>query len=762
MNTKGLKIRSTEEIINKAQLSATDKMTEQEYATLLANTAANMTDIHPDYGILAARIAMEELHKELAQTTFKEHIDKLYNHEINGVKSTRISKSTYDFIMSHADELEEIIDYSRDFDGWDYSAYCMIVKSNLYEIDNKPAETITQMHLRVACGIANNIEDVKAIYDALSKREISVSSPVISNAGSEQNQMASCYLQYCEDAMVGDDYPITGKVGGIMKAMTQLAAQSKGRGGNAITITDVRGNGSPIRKVNGKSNGILPFMKMFDSTIGAVNQGGKRAGTCAVYIEPWHSDILEFLDAGNHFTIEEKRCKNLFFGLWMNDLFFKRLITDQNNAKWTLFDPGIVTQYLEKPLSEYYGDEFVEKYEYLESLNIGNEIPLMEIWTRVCHLWQTTGMPYMVNKDEVNKKSNENNLGTVKQSNLCTEITLVSDKDHTGVCVLASIVLPQYVNDTVDTDKLIQAARIATRITDRIIDLQFYPTPETRNACVNRRPVGIGMQGLADMFHKLKLEFTGEEAQRLNKIVYEALYLGCVMESIELAKVYGAYKGYEGSLASQGKLQYDLWGLTEEDLHFKEEWKQVKQDLEKYGLRNSEITALAPTAASSVRMGNAEMHEPYTRNVYVRSHIAGTSQIVNKYLVKELQELGLWSSAMFDKIVYLEGSIQDIEEIPQDIKDRYKTIYEIDWKKLIDMNADRSPFISQTSSFNHYTSSKDASPTLFTQKVLYAWRKGLKTLSYYMHTEAASTAKKEMAGTRETNSVEGCGDACQI
>lgn len=759
-----------------------DGITTEELDNLSAGIAASLANIHPDYSILGARIAMDRLHKNLdiQNTLFSDNITKLYNHQINGIKSIRIGKHTYDFIQKHKDQLNKIINYSRDLEGYDFAAIQSFFKRGLEQIDGKVAETPQQMYMRVAIGLnvwkprnerevaeferrtgqklmpshiqkmtdKERLVEIERYYNLLSARKISHSGPVLMHAGSEYNQMASCYLQYCEDALTGDDYHETGMVEGIMKAMSQLAKQSQGGGGNAITLVDLRAGGSPIRKTNGKSNGLLPFMKMFDSTIGAINQSGKRAGTCAVYLEPWHADVLEYLDAGNHFTIEEKRCKNLFYALMMNDLFFERLMRDQAQAQWTLFDPGIVSNHIEKPLSDYYGEEFKEKYEYLESLGVGKTIPLMEIWSRCCNLWQTTGMPYILNKDEINKKSNQKNIGVVKSSNLCTEIALVSNAQETAVCVLGSVCVSQFYNPKlegkIDYEGIIETSRLATRTLNNVIDLQYYPTPETRDSCLMRRAIGIGAQGLADLFHELRIGFTSTEAHEINKKIYEAIYFGCIKESMELAKQDGSYTGFDGSPASKGILQFDMWGVDENSLMLKKEWQQLKKDIQKHGLRNSEVTALAPTASSSIRMGNNEMHEPYTRNVYVRQTIAGSMQIVNKHLVNELVEQNLWNQNICDQIIMRDGSVQGIDEIPQDIQDRYKTVYELDWMKLIDMMAERSPFVSQTSSYNHYTTYEDSGPTAFTQKVIYAWKKGLKTISYYQHTEAATTAKKEL------------------
>ncbi|NJK71456.1 MAG: ribonucleoside-diphosphate reductase subunit alpha [Thermales bacterium] len=389
-------------------------------------------------------------------------------------------------------------------------------------------------------------------------------------------------------------------------------------------------------------------------------------------------------------------------------------------------------------------------YEELEARGLGKQISIMEIWSRICNLWQTTGMPYILNKDEINRKSNQKNLGTIKSSNLCTEIALVSNSQETAVCVLSSICVARFVDQSypegVDYDRIIQTARIATKHLNNVIDLQYYPTPETRNSCLMRRAIGVGAQGLADVFHELRIGFTSKEAKKINKHIYEAIYYGCLKESMELAKEDGYYTGFEGSPASKGELQFDMWGIKEEDLILQEKWTQLKKDIIEYGLRNSEVTALAPTASSSVRMGNNEMHEPFTRNIYVRQTIAGSLQIVNRFLVQELNELGLWNQGLCNDIISQDGSIQGIADIPEDIQKRYKTVYELDWKDLIDMMADRSPFVSQTSSYNHYTTYSESGPTAFTQKIIYGWKKNLKTLSYYQHTETATTAKKELGG----------------
>jgi ribonucleoside-diphosphate reductase alpha chain len=776
--TRDLDNVNMELIISKFNSSSVNLELDESNQRLLASICANLSLKHYDYQLLGGRLLMDIIYKTVGipQRSFIDNLNMIHNHTINGVKTGRISTEVMDFVNNNAEQINLIWDGQYDFD-LDYSAVLSFEKRGLERVNGRLAEVPSYSFLRAAIGINvfkdtskeakdsyakfikhdyytplielytdnERIENINEYYEKLIKRQISLPGPILLHAGSDLNQMASCYLQYSGDSLTGDNYNITGEVDGILKAVTQLSAQSKGGGGNAIALHDIRSQGSLIKKTNGFSNGILPFMKMFDATIGAINQSGKRAGTCAVYLEPWHSDIIDFLNAANHFTIEEKRCKNLFYGLFMNDVFFDRLVRDQMNAKWTLFDPAEVLKYIDKPLSEYYGQEFKKKYEYLETLGIGKEVPLMDIWMKIVNLFQTTGNPYIVNKDAMNSKSNQKNIGTIKSSNLCTEIALVSNNEETAVCVLSSICVSRFVhNNEVDYEGIINAAQLATKNLNNVIDLQYYPTRETRNSCLARRSIGVGVQGLADLFAQLGLSFTCDEAIQINKKVYESVYYGCLKESCYLAKKLGhTYEGFEGSPIANGILQFDMWDNVE--LSMVEEWNNLKSDIKKYGVINSEVTALAPTASSSIRMGNNEMHEPFTRNLYVRQTISGSIQIINKHLMNDLQKIGLWNETIIDEILALDGSVQKVSLIPQEIKLRYLTSYEIDWKKLIDMNADRSPFVSQSISFNHYTPFNEASPTAYTQKIIYAWKKGIKTLSYYMHTETASTAKKEFA-----------------
>jgi len=771
-------------VAQKTIQSMVDGISTAELDNLSAGIAANFTNIHPDYSVLGARLLVSRLHKQLEvdSRTFTQNLALQYNLITHNKKSTRVSKEMYDFCVKYEKELQEIIDYSLDYNDYDYAAIISYIKSSLRKIDGQTAETPSQMFLRVAVGLhipkirpdreldafekysgfrpdkyrlmdlsdEQRLVEIKKYYDQLAHRKVSPQSPIIVHAGSEMNQMPSCYLQYCGDSLTGDSYYTDGEVKGIMGSLTQMAAQGKSGGATGVNISDLRSKGSYIAKTGGNSNGILPFMKMFDSSIAAIDQGGRRAGVCTLYLEPWHKDVLDFLDAGDHFTVEEKRCKHIFYALYTNDLFFKRLINDQFNAKWTVFDPADVVARLGHSLSDVYGEEFEKEYLMLEAEGLGETIPLMEIWNRVCKLIQISGNPYIVHKDSFNSKSNQQNIGVIKGSNVCTEIALVSNNDETGVCVLSSISLPRFVNKETkkfDFEALIETSHITARSLNNVLDIQHYPTPETRNSCLSSRAIGIGAQGLADVFAILKLDFDSAEAAKLNKQIYECIYYGSMYESIELAKIEGAYHYYEGSPLSKGILQFDMWGLSDNDTFLGvEKWGELRANLTKYGARNSEVTALMPTASSSIRMGNNEMHEPFTRNIYIRQYIGGSIRILNRYLVNDLIELGLWSEDLCNRIIYNEGSVQGLDEIPADIQSRYRTAYELDFKTMIDMMADRSPFVSQAASLNHFITYTDSGPTAFTQRIVYAWKKGLKTLSYYMHTETASTAKKELGG----------------
>ena len=728
-----------------------EKYTEQELISLCATEANSKAYLNNQFSYLASRIILHSLHSGIS---FSQSISNQYNDLIKGKPNPRIDQRIMDFVQKNAIELDAMIKNEQDF-ILDYPQLQSYLRSTLRRLQNgELAETPNQMFMRVAVGLfchdLKPLDLIKDYYTQLSELKISPQSPIIVHAGSKYNQMPSCYLQYCEDSMCGgDEYENTGQAGGILGAVMQMGQQGKSGGATGINISDIRSRGSYINKTGGYSNGIVPFMKIFDSAIGAINQGGRRAGVCALYIEPWHADIMEFLGAGEHFTAEEQRCKNLFFALYTNDLFFERMLKDGINAKWTLFDPAIVKENNNDiSLSDIYGSEFRKVYLDLEARGLGKTILLNDIWSKVCNLIQINGNPYIVHKDSINAKSNQQNQGVIKGSNVCCEVTLVSDKDNTGVCVLSSISLPKFINQGIfDYDKFIETVRITVKSLNNVIDIQHYPTVQTRKSSLNSRAIGIGVQGLADVFAMLNLDFDSDGAKEINKAIYECLYYGALLESCKLARQVGTYNLYKGSPVSQGLLQHDMWGIKDEDTFLGvDKWLQLRNDIAKFGVRNSEVTALMPTASSSIRMGNTEMHEPFTRNVFVRRYIGGEVQIVNQHLVKDLVSLDLWNDDMFNDICLNNGSIQDIDNIPKNIKSKYRTAYELGHKDLTKMMADRSPFISQSSSYNHYIKKEDISQREITNRVLFAWKKGLKTLSYYIHSEASSTGKKEMGG----------------
>lgn len=752
-------------IIKEIENRLFDNITDRELIDLISVHLNSKAITDNKYTYLASQITVDYIHST-QEMSFRIAMQKQRDEIINGSQSLLIDKKIIEFINANSNKLKEIIKHERDY-IFDYNQLQSYLKSSLrYNQYKELAETPQQMFLRVAVGLfsqtdesleikLSNIEDY---YNELSLLKISPQSPIIVHAGSKYNQMPSCYLQYCQDSMCGDDYSETGVINGILGAVAQMGEQGKSGGATGINISDIRANQSLIKKTGGRSNGILPFMKIFDSAIGAINQGGRRAGVCALYLEPWHKDIFDFLGAGEHFTTEEKRCKNLFYGLYTNDVFFDRMIADGINAKWTLFDPAVIREHLDgKCLSDFYGKEFKEKYLYLESINIGEEIKLDDIWSKVCHIIKLNGNPFIVHKDSINEKSNQQNQGVIKGSNVCCEVTLVSDKDNTGVCVLSSIALPKFVNvedNSFDFDSFIKSAGLVVRSLNNVLDIQHYPTVQTRNSALNSRAIGIGVQGLADVFAMLELDFDSDKAKKINKALYEVLYFACLSESCDLAQKYGAYNLYEGSPVSKGILQHDMWSILDKDTFLGEEvWKQLRDKIKLYGIRNSEVTALMPTASSSIRMGNTEMHEPFTRNIFVRRYIGGEVLVVNQHLIKVLKDRNILNDNFIQDLIQNNGSVQNIDYIPDDIKSMFRTAYELPHKELTKMMTDRSVFVSQSASFNHYVNKESLNQKEITIRILFAWKKGLKTLSYYFHSEASTTAKKEMGIVSKTCNI---------
>lgn len=696
-----------------------------ELDNLAAETAAYMTTIHPDYAILAARIAVSNLHK---QTTKQfSQVSKILYEYINpktGLHSPMISKETYDIICANADELNSAIVYDRDF-NYNYFGFKTLERSYLLRVNGKVAERPQHLLMRVAVGIhGSDIERVIETYNLMSSRYFTHGSPTLFNAGTPNPQMSSCFLV----AMKEDS------IDGIYDTLKTCALISKSAGGIGLHIHNIRSTGAYIAGTNGTSNGIIPMVRVFNNTARYVDQGGnKRPGAFALYLEPWHSDIFDFIDIRKNHGKEEIRARDLFPALWIPDLFMKRV---EQNGEWTLFSPN------EAPgLADVYGEEFEALYEKYEQEGRGRStVKAQKLWYAILEAQTETGTPFMLYKDACNKKTNQKNLGIIKSSNLCCEIVEYSSPEEVAVCNLASIALPSFVekdaqNSWYNFDKLHEVTKVVTRNLNRIIDRNFYPVEEAKRSNMRNRPIALGVQGLADTFMILRIPFDSQEAKELNIQIFETIYHAAVEASIELAQEEGPYETYEGSPASKGLLQYDLWDKKPSELW---DWDTLKQNLAKHGLRNSLLVAPMPTASTSQILGNNECFEPYTSNIYSRRVLAGEFQIVNPHMLKDLVDLGIWNDAMKNNIISNNGSIQSLPNVPDAIKALYKTVWEISQKHIIDMAADRAAFIDQSQSLNIHI----REPTMgkLTSMHFYGWKKGLKTGMYYLRTQAAAAA----------------------
>lgn len=696
-----------------------------ELDNLAAETAAYMTTIHPDYAILAARIAVSNLHKQTTKQ-FSQVSKELYDY-INprtGLHSPMISRETYDVILKHSDELNSAIVFDRDF-NYNYFGFKTLERSYLLRINGKVAERPQHLIMRVAIGIhGNDIERVIETYNLMSQKYFTHGSPTLFNAGTPSPQMSSCFLV----AMKEDS------IDGIYDTLKTCALISKSAGGIGLHIHNIRSTGAYIAGTNGTSNGIIPMVRVFNNTARYVDQGGnKRPGAFALYLEPWHSDIFDFIDIRKNHGKDETRARDLFPALWIPDLFMKRV---EQNGDWTLFSPN------EAPgLPDVYGAEFEELYEKYERENRGRRtIKAQKLWYSILEAQTETGTPFMVYKDACNEKTNQKNLGIIKSSNLCTEIVEYSSPDEVAVCNLASIALPSFVEkDAKSTwynfERLHEVTKVVTRNLNRIIDRNYYPVPEAKNSNMRNRPIALGVQGLADSFMELRLPFDSQEASELNIQIFETIYHAAVESSIELAAIEGPYPSYEGSPASKGILQFDMWNRKPTELW---DWDSLKQKMAKHGLRNSLLVAPMPTASTSQILGNNECFEPYTSNIYSRRVLAGEFQIVNPYLLRDLVDLGVWNDDMKNSIIANNGSIQHLPNVPDVLKKLYKTVWEISQKHIIDMAADRAAFIDQSQSLNIHI--RDPTMGKLTSMHFYGWKKGLKTGMYYLRTQAAAAA----------------------
>ena len=702
-----------------------DGVTTSELDNLAAETAASMTISHPDYAQLAARIAISNLHKN-TNKSFSETMKEMYfyvNPRTNQ-KAPLLSDEVYEAIQANAEFLNSHIIYNRDF-NYDYFGFKTLERSYLLKINGKIVERPQHMLMRVAVGIhLNDMESVIETYDLMSKKFFTHATPTLFNAGTPKPQMSSCFLLTMKDDSID----------GIYDTLKQTAKISQSAGGIGLSIHNVRATGSYIRGTNGTSNGIVPMLRVFNDTARYVDQGGgKRKGSFAIYLETWHADIFEFLDLKKNTGKEEMRARDLFFAMWTSDLFMKRV---QEDTYWTLMCPN------ECPgLCDVYGEEFDALYTSYEAQNKGRKtVKARELWEKILESQIETGTPYMLYKDAANRKSNQKNLGTIRSSNLCTEIMEYTAADEIAVCNLASISLPMFVeNGEFNHQLLYNVTKRVTRNLNKVIDRNYYPVPEAENSNMRHRPVGLGVQGLADAFILLRLPFTSDEAKKLNQEIFETMYFAAVTASMEEAKVDGPYSSFKGSPISQGEFQHNLWNIKDEELSGRWDWKALRKDVMKHGVRNSLLMAPMPTASTSQILGNNEAFEPYTSNIYTRRVLSGEFIVVNKHLLEDLVKRGLWTEDLKQQLMRNNGSVQDLD-IPQDLKELYKTVWEMSMKDIIDMSRHRGYFIDQSQSLNLFM--QDANYAKLTSMHFYAWQSGLKTGMYYLRTKAAVDAIK--------------------
>ncbi|MBX2829320.1 MAG: ribonucleoside-diphosphate reductase subunit alpha [Flavobacteriaceae bacterium] len=703
-----------------------DGVTTSELDTLAAEIAATMTVTHPDYAKLAARISVSNLHKN-TKKTFSEVMKDLYEY-VNprtGKPAPLLSDEVYKIIEENADELDSTIIYNRDF-GYDYFGFKTLERSYLLKLNGQIAERPQHMLMRVSIGIhLNDLAAAKETYELMSKKFFTHATPTLFNSGTPKPQMSSCFLLTMKDDSID----------GIYDTLKQTAKISQSAGGIGLSIHNIRATGSYIAGTNGTSNGIVPMLRVFNDTARYVDQGGgKRKGSFAIYVEPWHADIFDFLDLKKNHGKEEMRARDLFYAMWIPDLFMKRV---QEDGEWTLMCPN------ECPgLFDSHSEEFEKLYTKYEKEDRGRKtIKARELWEKILESQIETGTPYMLYKDAANRKSNQKNLGTIRSSNLCTEILEYTSPDEVAVCNLASIALPMFVkNGAFDHKELFKVTKRVTKNLNRVIDRNYYPVKEAENSNFRHRPVGLGVQGLADTFIMLRLPFTSDEAKQLNQEIFETLYFAAVTASMEEAKVDGAYESYKGSPMSEGLFQHNLWNIKDEELSGRWDWTKLRKDVKKHGVRNSLLVAPMPTASTSQILGNNEAFEPYTSNIYTRRVLSGEFIVVNKHLLEDLVKLGLWNEDLKEEIMRANGSIQNVDVIPQELKDLYKTVWELSMKDIIDMSRHRGYFIDQSQSLNLFM--ENANMAKLTSMHFYAWKSGLKTGMYYLRTKSAVDAIK--------------------
>ena len=714
-----------------------DGVTTSELDNLAAEIAATMTTTHPDYAKLAARISVSNLHKN-TKKSFSETMTDLYLY-VNprtGKKAPLLSDEVHEIIQKNADKLDSSIIYNRDF-GYDFFGFKTLERSYLLKLNGVIVERPQHMLMRVSIGI--HLEDIEAAletYELMSKRYFTHATPTLFNSGTPKPQMSSCFLLTMKDDSID----------GIYDTLKQTAKISQSAGGIGLSIHNVRATGSYIAGTNGTSNGIVPMLRVFNDTARYVDQGGgKRKGSFAIYVEPWHADIFDFLELKKNHGKEEMRARDLFYAMWTPDLFMKRV---EENADWTLMCPNECPD-----LYNVHGDEFDAMYLKYESEGRGRRtIKARELWEKILESQIETGTPYMLYKDAANRKSNQKNLGTIRSSNLCTEIIEYTAPDEVAVCNLASIALPMFVKDgAFDHQALYDVTVRVTKNLNRVIDRNYYPVIEAQNSNFRHRPVGLGVQGLADAFIMLRLPFTSEEAKKLNQEIFETLYFAAVTASSEEAKNEGPYETYKGSPMSKGEFQHNLWGIKDEELSGRWDWAALRKTVKKQGVRNSLVVAPMPTASTSQILGNNECFEPYTSNIYTRRVLSGEFIVVNKHLLEDLVDRGLWNEEMKQELMRNNGSVQGIEGIPQDLKELYKTVWEMSMKDIIDMSRQRGYFIDQSQSLNLFM--EGATMAKLTSMHFYGWKSGLKTGMYYLRTKSAVDAIKFTLDTKSKAEV---------
>ena len=703
-----------------------DGVTTSELDNLAAETAATMTTTHPDYALLAARISVSNLHKN-TKKSFVETMTDLYTY-VNprtGKKAPLLADNVYKIINDNAELLDSTIIYNRDF-GYDYFGFKTLERSYLLKLNGEIVERPQHMLMRVSVGI--HLDDLDAAietYHLMSKKYFTHATPTLFNSGTPKPQMSSCFLLAMKDDSID----------GIYDTLKQTAKISQSAGGIGLSIHNIRATGSYIAGTNGTSNGIVPMLRVFNDTARYVDQGGgKRKGSFAIYVEPWHADIFDFLNLKKNHGKEEMRARDLFYAMWIPDLFMRRV---EEDTTWTLMCPN------ECPgLYDSHGEEFEKKYLEYEAENKGRKtIKARELWEKILESQIETGTPYMLYKDAANRKSNQKNLGTIRSSNLCTEILEYTSADEVAVCNLASIALPMFVKDgAFDHQGLYDVTVRATKNLNKVIDRNYYPVKEAENSNFRHRPIGLGVQGLADTFIKLRMPFTSDEAKALNQEIFETLYFAALTASKDVAKQEGTYESYKGSPISKGEFQHNLWGIKDEELSGRWDWASLRKDVKKHGVRNSLLVAPMPTASTSQILGNNECFEPYTSNIYTRRVLSGEFIVVNKHLLEDLVNLGLWNEDLKQELMRANGSVQQLDNVPDDIKELYKTAWEMSMKDIIDMSRQRGYFIDQSQSLNLFM--EGATMAKLTSMHFYAWKSGLKTGMYYLRTKSAVDAIK--------------------